>query len=102
MSVGCKLPSGLIIQKTEHEQVLLKGANASLVIGGYGITEDVDEAWFTNWLKANADYDPVRQGLVFAQSTTVRAQDQARAQASVKSGFEPMDPENPGPKLVPA
>lgn len=101
VSVGCKLPGGLLLEKPNGDKVRLRGSNTSNVIGGYGITEGIDEAWFTAWLKDNARFEPVSAGLIFAQSTTARAQDQARDLAGVKSGFEPVDPDNPGPKLEP-
>jgi hypothetical protein len=69
------------------------------VIGGYGITEGVDEEWFKAWLAAHADYEPVHRGLIFAMPTPARAEDKAREQAGIESGFEPMDPDKPGPGL---
>lgn len=120
VSVGCKLPSGLTIQLERLEEtvtadgvrlkryipvgepVTLKGSNSSAVIGGYGITDDVDGAMFAAWLESHADYEPVRQGLIFAQSTPARAADEAKEKTKITSGFEPIDPEKPGPKIEPA
>lgn len=41
VTVGCKLPNGLIIE-VGGQSVELNGANASNIIGGHGITYDVD------------------------------------------------------------
>lgn len=115
--VGCKLPHGLAIVLERQvetaepngtivrryvpvgDEVVLKGTNASNVIGGYGLTEDVDAAWFAEWLKTHADFPPVKRDLIFVHSTMPGASDTARERASVRSGFEPLDPDNPGPKL---
>lgn len=119
VSVGCKLPNGLQItleKLTESinadghtvkryvpigAKVLLKGTNTSVIFGGYGITEDIDADWFTQWLKDNADYEPVRLGLIFMQSTPAKAADAAKERVDVLSGFEPMNPDKPGDKLEP-
>jgi hypothetical protein len=114
--VGNKLPLGLKIQldrvidnndgtkqTVPHgEPIILKGANSSNVIGGYGLTEDVDEEMFDAWLKQNASYHPVRNGLIFKQSTEARAKSQAKDQSDIKSGLEPQDPDKPGPGLAKA
>ena len=45
VTVGCKLPNGLIIE-VGGQSVELNGANASNIIGGHGITRDVDADLF--------------------------------------------------------
>jgi hypothetical protein len=120
IAVGCKLPHGLVIQPERldevrgvdgavhrayvphGEPVTLAGANSSNVIGGYGITENVDADMFNAWMDSHKSYTPVVQGLIFAQPTANSAKDQAKDQADVKSGFEGLDPNKPGAKLAPA
>jgi hypothetical protein len=50
-------------------KVELNGSNSSLVVGGYGLTENVDKK-FEAWLAVHADQPYVRKELVFAQAKT--------------------------------
>lgn len=49
-------------------KVELNGSNSSIVVGGYGLTENVDKEAFEAWLAVHADQPYVRKELVFAQS----------------------------------
>lgn len=100
VTVGCKLPHGLRLDHEGH-RVTLNGANSSRVIGGYGMTE-VDGDFWEAWLSRHRDYPPVTAGLVFAQNTAKSAESQAKEQAQVATGFEPIDPNAPGGGVVPA
>lgn len=117
IAVGCKLPHGLIMQLDRliedkatdgavvrkyvpvGEEVRLNGANTSNVIGGYGITENVDADFFDKWLAQKMEHAFIREGLVFAMPTVSGVQDRAREQAAVKSGFEPLNPDKPAPGI---
>lgn len=101
ISVGCKLPNGLHL---DHggKRVTLNGSNASVVIGGHGITEGVDADFFDAWMKAHEDYQPVKQGLIFAHGKTASVQAMAKERASNKSGFEGLNPDAPAPGIKPA
>jgi hypothetical protein len=108
VTVGCKLPNGIIIHDEHMEEekgtdgavirkfvrhgdpIELAGANASMIIGGYGITRNVDGDFMRKWLKDNADFKPVRQGLIFCNDETDGAIDQARERETVVSGLEPL------------
>ncbi len=95
VTVGCKLPDGLIIEFEGH-RLHLRGSNSSRVFGGYGLTPGVDKAFFESWLGLyGKDYEPVKQGLIFVQSDDSRARAQANEQADVKNGFEGLDPNKP-------
>ncbi|MCU5775118.1 hypothetical protein N5923_23330 [Erwiniaceae bacterium BAC15a-03b] len=94
VTVGCKLPNGLLIDvggKITH----LQGANSSNVIGGYGLTESVDKEYFEAWLKEHADQPYVKNELVFAQAKTNSAQSKATENASVKTGLEGLPQDKP-------
>lgn len=39
VTVGCKLPNGLILEQGAYK-VELNGSNSSIVVGGYGLTEN--------------------------------------------------------------
>lgn len=98
--VGCKLPNGLIIEVGSpgadgYWRQQLKGSNDSRVIGGFGITEGVDEANFATWLKKHAFMPAVKNSLIFVHSTVESARDIALERKDVKHGFEPMNPQTP-------
>ncbi|MGC4218081.1 hypothetical protein VSX44_03675 [Citrobacter freundii] len=94
VTVGCKLPNGLVI---EHEGyvVELNGSNSSLVVGGYGLTEGVDKDAFEKWIAAHKDQPYVKKELVFAQAKTNSAQAKASENAKVKSGLEGLPQDKP-------
>lgn len=97
VTVGCKLPHGLIIGIGD-KQVALNGANSSEIIGGYGLTK-VDKDLATAWFDAYKDYDPVKAGLIFVQGKEADAKAQAKEQAGVKTGTEKLDPKKPAPGI---
>lgn len=115
--VGCKLPHGLIMQMDRliedkasdgavvrkyvpvGKEIKLNGANTSSVIGGYGITENVDAEFFDAWLAQKMEHAFIQQNLVFAMPTISGVQDRAKEQAAVKSGFEPLNPDKPAPGI---
>lgn len=121
VTVGCKLPDGLRLRLFKMEetqepvmgggwrtvqravpfgpQVVLKG-NAQplgiilrhMIIGGYGITENVDKDFIDEWFKQNADSDIVKNHLIVVQPRLDLARDQAKEQSKLESGFEPINP----------
>lgn len=95
--VGCKLPHGLIINQAGHK-IVLAGENSSRVIGGYGMTS-VDKDLMSAWMADHKGFTPVKQGLIFFQESKAKAKDEATEKAKVKSGFEGIDPEKPGPGI---
>jgi hypothetical protein len=121
VTVGCKLPNGLVLRLYRSEEVTvpvsgggiakekrarqvggdvqLNGfasvfgeAPKALVIGGYAMTPNVDSAFFEEWLKQNKGSDLIENKLVFAHKTEASAKDQAKDQAKVHSGLEPLSP----------
>lgn len=97
VTVGCKLPNGLVL-KVGESKLALKGANSSRVVGGYGLTSVPSDLWDA-WSKAYAESPFIKKNLVFAQSTASKAEGQANEQAAVKSGLEPLDPDKPAPGI---
>jgi hypothetical protein len=97
VTVGCKLPNGLICEMGKagaenYKRVVLKGANDSKVIGGFGMTQ-VDGEFMAAWLKKYAWLPAVKNGLVFLQSDMDSASAQALDHADQRSGLERLDPE---------
>jgi hypothetical protein len=64
--------------------------------GGYALTHGVPRDFWERWKKEHADDFVVKNHLVFAADTTNRAYDEAREMSAVESGFEGIDPDNPG------
>lgn len=123
VTVGCKLPHGVVLRAfrptTRHEPVMGGGtrevtiheptgetfqvhgnshpqnaAPAHLMAGGFALTTGVPKKLWDDWVKANADADMVRNGLIFAHGETRSVEAQAREKEGVRSGLERLDPNN--------
>jgi len=92
--VGCKLPNGLVMQLGD-KKVTLNGANASKLIGGHGITY-VDAEFWQAWAKAHKSLEPMKQGLIFANSKEAALEAEAEDREANKSGFEGLIQKKPG------
>jgi len=97
VTVGCKLPNGLIIEHMGKTHTL-KGSNSTEIVGGHGLTVIDKELWDA-WYDKHKDYQPVKQGLIFAHEKLDSAQSIAKERAKNKSGFEGLDPDKPGAGL---
>lgn len=92
VTVGCKLPHGLHMD-LNGKRVTLKGANSSAIAGGHGITENVDESFFTEWMSRNKELAFVKSGHIFSDVKVANVQAQANERKDEKTGFEGMDPD---------
>lgn len=96
--VGCKLPHGLRVDLVlsdagNIQQFKLNGANASRIVGGYGLTTGVPREPFERWIKDHAQLPYVRNGSIFIEGNQKRAEDVAKERRSdVKTGLEAIDP----------
>jgi hypothetical protein len=63
-----------------------------LIVGGYALTPGVDADFWAAWLKANAEFDAVKNKLIFAYEKHDTTEGKARENASRRSGLEPLDP----------
>ncbi|RYY79937.1 MAG: hypothetical protein EOO69_04530 [Moraxellaceae bacterium] len=90
--VGCKLPHG-IRAELDGQVVEFKGTNSSNIIGGHGITENVDKDFWDAWLAKNQGLAFVRNGFLFAETKAASTKAKAKEQEAEKTGFEPVDPE---------
>lgn len=99
ITVGCKLPHGLII-KTGNKSVTLAGANSSRIVGGYGLTQ-VDKDFFDAWSKEFAQFGPLKNGLIFAQAKIESAEAQAKEQSVITTGLEPLNLDKPAAGVKP-
>ena len=67
-----------------------------LIVGGAGITPGIPRDFWEKWLEANKHSHLVRNKIVFAQRDEMSARSRAVELKDVRSGLEPIDPENPG------
>jgi hypothetical protein len=72
---------------------------------GFGLTFGVDADFWEAWVNQNKDYTPYARGMIFAHAKVENARAEAKEKgdkkAGIKSGLEPIDPENPGGKIKP-
>jgi hypothetical protein len=137
VTVACRLPGGVILQlyrmddgqeqsplgvrdvkiaRKVGESVKLHGSSYPFGIipghtiqAGYGLTPDVPEDFWNEWLKQNRDSDLIASRVVFAYSSadkvTAKAKEQSREKVAaphmakghivgVPSGLEPLDRKN--------
>ncbi len=123
VSVGCKIPNGLMLQlyrvETYDEQLMAGGTRKAKraipeglpvklngcarrvgkdmphqILMGAGITHGVDADFFNEWVRRNADSDVVKKGLVFSQTKPGEIEAQVKDHRTLKSGMEPIDPRN--------
>jgi hypothetical protein len=101
VSVGCKLPHGIHLdlknKNGEGPRHTLQGANASRIIGGFGITENIPGDFMAQWLRQNAKHPAVINGAIFIHSNRESAEVMAKERAKdVVTGFEAIDPVKTG------
>jgi hypothetical protein len=94
--VGCKLPNGLHLDLKNNEGELVRhtvaGANASRIVGGYGLTKNVPAEFMAKWFEQNARHPAVLNKSIFIHSQASSAHAIAKEHAEVKTGLQPLDP----------
>lgn len=76
-------------------------ASAEVTDTGYALTFGVPKDLWDRWHEANRHNDYVRNGLVFAHKQQASVKKQAKDHEALRSGLEPVDPENPAPGIEP-
>jgi hypothetical protein len=62
----------------------------------FGITQNVPKDLWDAWWEQNKDcFAPAMNGLIFAHAQTKSVEAYAKEHAELKTGFDPIDPENP-------
>ena len=74
-------------------------AVAELLPGGYALTYGVRKDLWDQWYEQNKTSKLVKQRVVFASPSLQAATAEARENRSVKSGMEPVDPDNPAQRM---
>lgn len=64
------------------------------IVGGYGITPNVDADFMREWMQQNAQNPVVVSGMIFVQNDNASAVDQSKDQRELRSGLEPIVPDN--------
>lgn len=100
VTVGCKLPHGLHLDIGET-RVTLNGVNSTGIIGGHGITENVDKEFFDKWMEMYKKSEMVKNGLIFANEKTASVKAEAIEKKDNPSGFEGINPAKPGNGVEP-
>jgi hypothetical protein len=95
VTVGCKLPHGLIAEVGD-KSFTFNGANDSDLIGGHGITYDVPKDFWDAWVaQVSAWFVPFKNKLVFAHESEKSVTSQAKEMAKEITGFEGLKPNDP-------
>jgi hypothetical protein len=74
-------------------------AVAQLLPGGFAITYGVPKDLWDRWLDQNKETNLVRKGIIFAAPSMMAATEEAKKARDVKSGLEPVDPNNPATRM---
>lgn len=100
VTVACKMPVGMNlghIHGPHKPAVVLRGSDHLHAVGGYGLTHNIGKDEFEKWEREHAWLPAVKNGLIFAMDKGHMAKSMAAEMGpEIKSGFEPIDPENPG------
>lgn len=92
VTVGCKLPHGLFLDMGD-KRVTIKGVNSTSIIGGHGITENVDKEFFDAWMAKNANLTFVKAGFIFAHEKANNAAAEAKDREANATGLEALNPD---------
>jgi hypothetical protein len=68
-----------------------------LIVHGYALTSGIPEDFWKTWVEQNKQSDLVKRELIIAHRTTDSIKDHARDNRKLKTGLEPIDPDNPPP-----
>lgn len=89
VTIGCKLPNGIIMQVEGHKDVRINGWNNNAIVGAeHGLTENVPAATWEAWLKLHAESKLVKGGFIFASKNEREAKAKAVDNKGNKSGHE--------------
>ncbi len=92
VTVGCKLPNGIILEHPLDPaiRVELAGLNKVTIIGAGYASTDVDAEFWEIWRKSNDQFPAVVSGAIFAAKTSNDVKAIAKEYADRTTGMEPM------------
>lgn len=86
-----RLPGGRRVSIAGNTAGLVGLPKGQVPAGAYGFTEVAKADW--DYIKAGwADFEPIKNGLLFAASDRGRAEDEAKEKAALRNGHEPVEP----------
>lgn len=123
VTVACKMPRGIVLHIDEMidgtepvlgggtrkiKQARQKGptytlngpahaidkAPTCLIVGGYALTPGIPREFWEEWMRQNKDSPMVQNRVIFAYESRDHVEGQAREQAEVRSGLEPIVPDS--------
>lgn len=110
VTIGCRLPSGIVLDLEKNGQVVqsveLAGQRQTqqrspiilLSADDYGVTE-VEESFFEAWkAQVGKDFAPLASGAIFEAKNASDAGAKAKDLKAKKTGHEPASPEEIGQK----
>lgn len=92
VTIGCRLPHGLILDHPldKSKTVELAGANRAKIVGAdYGLTQ-VDVEFWEQWKAMNAEFPALKVKALFVAKNVADAEEQANELKTETTGFEPM------------
>lgn len=124
VTVACKMPNGLqlrVFKMVDGIEPILGGGHRTIqraeqvggavkvngpvvpygqvpkhtIVGGYALTPGVDADFWAAWYEQNKSTELVKNKIIFGSEQEDKIKRHAEAHAKVKSGLEPIDPENP-------
>ncbi|MDS0065182.1 hypothetical protein [Enterobacter cloacae] len=93
--IGCKLPCGLKIGQGSGA-VVLKGANDSMLINGFGITKNVPADVWEEFEKNHKSSPLFLNGIIFAVTDMKSVEDASLERSRQKTGFEQVNAKDAG------
>lgn len=115
VTVACKLPNGLVMHLVGpdgvKQEVTVKGGRLPInaktghevhafeIADSFGLTPGVPADFWAQWAANNAEYPPVKRGLIFASGDVSDVRAVAREMQAVTTGYDPLDPDKPGAGL---
>lgn len=89
VTIGCKLPGGILMEVEGAKPVRINGWNNNLIQGaGHGLTENVPLSVWEAWKKLHAESKLVKNGFIFASGSAEAVKSKAKERKAEKSGHE--------------
>lgn len=108
LTVACRLPHGLVLEvgkvgADNYRQIKLNGpfsknakGEGALTVNGYAFTKVPEDFW-NEFTRAHKGAPYLVNRMVYAEESDEKARETTKqGETSGKSGFEALDPENPG------
>ena len=88
--VQCNYPNGVTLQlKGNPNTVVVNGyQNATIVEGGYGLTDGVDKDFWDKWVEENKQYPIYTNGCIAANTSIKKATKEAASNSGTVSGID--------------